>query len=44
MEGVNITILSGEAQGKVLKLDHDEENRLYLGMCFGVDDIAAVLA
>lgn len=44
VEGVNITILSGEAQGKVLKLDHDEENRLYLGMCFGVDDIAAVLA
>lgn len=44
VEGVNITILSGEAKGKVLKLDHDEENRLYLGMCFGVDDIAAVLA
>lgn len=42
-EGVNISIMTGDAQGKVLKLDHIEDNKLYLGMCFGVDDIASVL-
>lgn len=42
-EGVNIAIMSGNAKGKNLKLDHIDGNRLYLGSCFGMDDIAEVL-
>jgi hypothetical protein len=36
-------IKTGAAAGKKLLLDHIEENRIYLGKAFGVDDVTEVL-
>ena len=44
LQGVTISILTGEAAGKQLLLDRIEGNCLLIGMCFGMDDLAGVLS
>ncbi len=43
LTGTNVLIKTGAAAGKKLLLDHIEENRIYLGKAFGVDDVTEVL-
>lgn len=44
LAGVMITVQSGEAQGKKLKLDKIIGNCLTIGACYGADDLTTVLS
>lgn len=44
LKGVNICLETGEAAGRQLLLDDIEENRLTIGMCYGMDDLPGILS
>lgn len=44
LKGVNITFLTGKASGKQFLLGDIVGNGLTIGMCYGIDDVNAVLA
>lgn len=43
LEGTHVVIRTGKAEGKALKVDRIEENRVYLGATFGLDNMLEVL-